>query len=409
MNWLLFPSIAAFFPFSIVALPPGEPAASAATVRVVRVLVGKQVSRLRVRCDHGLYVSGSTDVMLAAQPASTWVQVSAGQSGGLYLGDIKEVADELTIRDVAGGPITVSLSVDDGWGVEHQYPGSIRVIRRDAGVLDVLNEVEVELYVACVVAEEVWPTFAREAYRAQAIAARSFVLYQMQRRRHSSFDVIATQGAQVYKGLRTGTAARRATQASRDTSGIVLTWRDQDEVKLFSAYYSAVCGGMSQSAAIFGEADAVKPLLGGVACDYCKIAPGDTYRWGPVQVSYSELQSRLSSSNPSLAFNGPIRGVKVIEQTDAGRAVRVRIIFSNDETHDMLAEQFRLAIGGNRIKSTHFQLRSRDHHLVFDGGRGFGHGLGLCQWGAQGQALAGREAGEILRSYYPGAKLTRVY
>jgi stage II sporulation protein D len=75
----------------------------------------------------------------------------------------------------------------------------------------------------------------------------------------------------------------------------------------------------------------------------------------------------------------------------------------------MTAERFRLIVDPNRILSTDFQLSVRNGIATFDHGKGFGHGLGLCQWGMQGQALAGRPAGEILRYYYPGATITRVY
>ena len=75
----------------------------------------------------------------------------------------------------------------------------------------------------------------------------------------------------------------------------------------------------------------------------------------------------------------------------------------------MLAERFRLAVGSMVVKSTDFGVRVIDGQVVFEHGRGFGHGLGLCQWGMQGQALAGKRAGEIVRFYYPGSRLTRVY
>jgi stage II sporulation protein D len=62
-----------------------------------------------------------------------------------------------------------------------------------------------------------------------------------------------------------------------------------------------------------------------------------------------------------------------------------------------------------RIRSTHFRVRIEGQEMIFEDGRGFGHGLGLCQWGMEGQAREGRTAGQILRYYYPGAQLTRAY
>ena len=82
---------------------------------------------------------------------------------------------------------------------------------------------------------------------------------------------------------------------------------------------------------------------------------------------------------------------------------------SGGESVDVLGERFRLALGGALIKSTDCTIRISDGAVIFENGRGFGHGLGLCQWGAQGRALNGWSAGRILRHYYPEAKLTRVY
>ena len=166
---------------------------------------------------------------------------------------------------------------------------------------------------------------------------------------------------------------------------------------------------MSQSAAIFGKGDEVPPLQGGVTCDYCKIAPDETYRWGCVRLSCDDVVSRLVSRYPKLVSLGGIRAIDAIERTPAGRPVRLRITGSNGTTHDILAERFRLAMGSREVRSTDCDVRVAKDEVIFENGRGFGHGLGLCQWGAQGQALAGKQAGEILRYYYPGSRLTRVY
>jgi len=298
---------------------------------------------------------------------------------------------------------------NDDWSPGNRYPGTLRVILRENGHLDVINAVDVERYVACVVANEVWPTFETEAYRAQAIASRTFVLYQMRRRNTAVFDVVATQSSQVYRGIRTDGTGRRANEAARYTQGIVLTYREGSEDRLFCAYYSAACGGMSQSAAIFGPENDIGPLSGGVRCDYCKIAPGKTYRWGPVRLTKQEVRSRLVAAYPKLTLPGRIRDITVIERTPSDRPVLLQITGAGGKHIDMLAERFRLAMGGSEIRSTDFSLRVTEQHVIFEDGHGFGHGLGLCQWGMQGQALEGKRAGEILRYYYPGSKLTRAY
>jgi stage II sporulation protein D len=190
---------------------------------------------------------------------------------------------------------------------------------------------------------------------------------------------------------------------------MVLTWDGDGVERLFCAYYSAVCGGVSQSASLFGAEGDIAPLAGGVACDYCSIAPGDTYRWGTVKLSRQEIGRRLTARYPDRFAPGAVRRVEVIERDRWGRVLRLRIVDAAGAEHEMLAERFRLAIGADDVRSTHFSVRSSGASTVFVEGRGFGHGLGACQWGLEGQARQGRRAGEMLRYYFPGATLTRVY
>jgi stage II sporulation protein D len=389
---------------------PDRPATDAALVpRDVRVLIASGVSRARLRTEGALAAHGNGPASEATFSAGDWITAEGEAGGGVRFGPTLRSTDEITLEPRGADFTTVSLQVDGGWSPETQYPGRFRLLARGDGQLDLVNLVDVERYVACVVANEVWPTFETEAYRAQAIAARTFVLYQMSRRQSAAFDVVATQRSQVYRGIRTDQPGRRAAEAGRYTRGIVLTWSDGSTDRLFCTYYSAACGGMSQPAAIFGPENDIPPLSGGVRCDYCRIAPGDTYRWGPVRLRKEEVLSRLVASYPNLTSLGDIQEITVSERTSSGRPVRLRITGSTGESHDILAERFRLAIGGQEIRSTDCRIRVTRRDVIFDKGRGFGHGLGLCQWGMQGQAEAGKRAGEILRYYYPGAKLTRVY
>lgn len=388
--------------------PPRDPSPA---VRDVRVLIASGVERIRLRTDGMLSAVDDKNVALHTQTSHDWIIVSSNESGLIRFGDTLLPSPDVVLRPKPPGLTTVSVPRDGDWSPDQPYPGTLRLLVRKDGLLNVINLVDVERYVGCVVANEVWPSFDTEAYRAQAIAARTFVLFHMKRRSDAAFDVTATQRSQVYRGVRTDSPGRRAAEAASETDGIVLTWRVGDEDRLFCTYYSAACGGMSQSAAMFGPDNDIIPLAGGVRCDYCKIAPGQTYRWGPVRIDKEHIRSRLVSAYPELASLGRIRSIKVLERTPGPghRPLRLRITGRGGESYDMLAERFRLAIDGSRILSTDFSLRVTRQEVIFENGRGRGHGLGLCQWGMQGQALNGKQAGEILRFYYPGSRLTRVY
>ncbi len=377
--------------------------------RDVRVLVASDVPRVRLRAEEEMSLVDNQGRSLSTLDPHEWIVGTPSPSGGLHLGEFSWAASSIKARAIRNGPITFSVNHDGEWSPGDRYPGELGVTVSETGRLDVVNTVDIETYVACVVASEVWPTFETEVYRAQAIAARTYVLYQMTRRSDAAFDVAATQSSQVYRGIRAGGPGRRAAEATRYSRGIVCTWRDRGEDRVFTTYYSAACGGMSQSAAIFGAENDIEPLAGGVACEYCKDAPGDTYRWGPVPFSLNEVRSRLVARYPELASLGAIEGIEVIERTAHGRPLTLRISGTTGESHDLLAERLRLAVGGDVIRSTDCTIRVTRRSVIFEDGRGYGHGLGLCQWGMQGQALLGKQAGEILRYYYPGSKLTRAY
>ncbi len=400
-------------PFLLSYVAPASPANSQrprrAPVRPVRVLVASNVSRIGISADSSLSVSADTGLSLILDAEDDDLVISQGPKGRLLVDDQPCTAARLLARAEPPSPVVLSVHDGDGWSDGVRYPGQLSVVVRDDGRLDVINLVDVETYVGCVVAGEVWPTFHTEAYRAQAIASRTFVLFQMIQRNEAPFDVTATQNSQVYRGIRTDKPGRRGAEAAEYTRGIVLTWRDNGTDRLFCTFYSAACGGLSQSAAIFGPSNDIPPLAGNVRCDYCKIAPGKTYRWGPVRLKKSELRDRLVSSYPDLASLGHIQSVTVTERTSTGRPMTLRITGSGGDSYDMLAERFRLAIGGSLIRSTDFKLRNTKRELIFEDGRGFGHGLGLCQWGMQGQALEGKHSAAILRYYYPGAQLMRAY
>jgi len=376
-------------------------------IRDVRVLLASDAPRVRLRADGPLTLfEGPTP---RAAGGFTGDGVIAWHDGGVVrIAGASWSAPRVTARPSDGDAVRVSLERDGQWSAEVAYPGAIHLSVDDAG-LEVVNELDLDRYVACVVANEVWPTFETEAFRAQAIVARTFVLYHMSRRSNAPYDVSATQGSQVYRGVRGDAVGRRAAEAAEYTRGIVLTWRDHDEDRLFCTYYSAACGGASQSAALLGPEGDAAPLRGGVRCDYCKIAPGDTYRWGPVRLKADELLSRLLERYPELAALGRITDIAPLEQTPSGRLISLRITGSSGTTHDILAERFRLAVGPTVVRSTDCRILVSGDEVIFENGKGYGHGLGLCQWGMQGLAQSGKPAAEILRFYYPGSKLTRVY
>jgi len=377
-------------------------------VRPVRVRLSSGTPALRIQSDAPIRLIEGNGAERAILAPDSNHECTAAETG-IHLDESPDLLPSMRLETRDARPLNVTLSREEGWLGPFEYPGSIELRFTTPGQMEVINLVDVESYVASVTAGEVWPSFHVESFRAQAICARTYVLYQMMRRAGDRFDVSDTAAAQVYQGIRRDKAGNDARDAAAYTRGLVCTWSADAAPRLLSTYYSAACGGQTQSAAIFGPDDDIPPLRGGVTCDECKIAPGETYRWPPVRLSRGDVFQRLVERYPEMKPWGGLAAIEIDQAAPSGRATHLRLLGPAGQKEVMLAERFRLAIGSMTLRSTHFSIRLDGNEFVFENGRGFGHGIGLCQWGMEGRARAGMKAGDILQHYYPGSRLQRVY
>jgi stage II sporulation protein D len=244
-----------------------------------------------------------------------------------------------------------------------------------------------EDYLLGVVGGEMPPSWEMEALKAQAVAART---YAASRRREAAargadFDVWDDTRSQVYAGMPGGAYASRIEEAVRSTAGEVLVWNGE----LLTAYFHSTCGGHTESAArVFGVASC-EPLSG-VGCTTC----GDStaFEW-EAAVEAADLEEALGV--------GPLKSIRGLDPGPSGRCLRVEV---QGETgrREMKGSALRAAVGYGILRSTAFEAEVADGEIRFRG-RGFGHGVGLCQWGARGMAKTGATYIEILNHYYPGA------
>lgn len=276
--------------------------------------------------------------------------------------------------------------------------------RRFRGIIDVykdpktqtlyaVNHLDVEVYLYGVLHHEVAHWWPMEALKAQAVAARTYALYQASVSKPFDFDLKSGTASQVYGG---STVERFRTKRAVDqTRGRVLTWQG----KLFPAYFHATCAGLTARASELWNID-LPPLKGGVACDYCRLSPH--YRWH-AKVPLSQIEERMIAGGRPV---GRVLKIEPITQTPSSRIGTLRIAGTAGETI-MAAKDFRVWVGGERIRSTFFHVKVHDDTAEFQG-EGWGHGVGLCQWGTLGQALLNRSCDTILKFYYPGAEIENV-
>jgi stage II sporulation protein D len=254
----------------------------------------------------------------------------------------------------------------------------------------VVNAVDLEDYVAAVVASEVPHSWPEEALRAQAVAARTFAVAQkVAQGKGARAHLGASVLDQVYKGA--AHPAKSALQAARATAGEVLTYGAAP----IAAYFSASCGGVSESPAAAFKVDA--PYLEGGTDDDVEEKPA----W-KVRIPAAELAVAL---RPRVGQGA--HAVEVVSRTGSGRAGSVRIE-TRSGAKTIAAIELRQLLGYTRLPSLLFDVEMEGDTAVFRG-RGSGHGVGLCQYGARARALRGESYRRILAHYYPGAEIRRMY
>ncbi len=303
-----------------------------------------------------------------------------------------------------GEPVTVTVGDE-----RRQYSGTLTFYRDPDGGGAVVNRLDVEEYLVSVVASEAPATFHPEALRAQAIVSRTYAWYRKRTAPEGRrFDLTATEGSQVYSGVIGGRARQRAAAAVEYTRGIVCTWMSPQGERIFCSYFSSRCGGHTQAAGPVKHEATIPPLAGGVKCAYCAES---SYTWKPFSVSKKSVTESLRAKYPRFKTIGQIEDIQVIDQTAQGRPVRLRLVDGKGNSIALEAEDLRLTVDptGRLLRSTFCKVQAEPTRFVFSAGKGFGHGLGLCQYGANGLAEAGANATYILKYYYPQSRLKRAY
>jgi stage II sporulation protein D len=272
------------------------------------------------------------------------------------------------------------------------YRGWVEVRRKKNGLLLVINELDIEEYLKSVVASEIPSDWKFEALKAQAVAARTYALYQKKSSANRPYHILSTVDSQVYSG--NGGEQPQAIRAVRETRGVVITYHGA----IIPAFYHSSCGGHTENAAELWGID--EPYLKGVDCDCQEISK---YGLWEKRVPLSEVLRAVRKLGYRLH---DIADVGIGDITPAGRVKEVVIIHQGGKLF-VPAEDLRAALGNTQIPSVFFELERSDREAVFSG-RGRGHGVGLCQWGAEEMALRGYDYQAILGHYYPGTKLTKI-
>jgi len=360
----------------------------------IRVLLAADVLRLDIRADSSLWVE---DAKGRGQALRAPVQVEAAGVGFLLNG-ARISMEQLTLHGGEQGltltfprlvrkPNGEAVSSGDS-GTEISVSGVVHLVRRGKGFL-VINRVDIEEYVKGVVPAEVSSTWHPEMLKAQAVAARTYALYQQMLSATREYDVAATVQDQVYRGKQGVDAG--ILRAVEDTRGLVVTYQD---APIYAAFSSTAAGLTEDAMNVWSKE---YPYLKGVECPFDLMSP--YYQWKS-SFKIDTLEQNLRQQGFSV---GTIATITPLSFSRGGRVANLRILHSGGELL-LRGEELRKAVGYTIIPSTQFAIESIGRDVVLSG-FGAGHAVGMCQWGAKELAELGYPFSTILRYYYPGTEL----
>ncbi len=308
------------------------------------------------------------------------------ENGNVWL---QAVGDRIAWGRTKVFPSPVDVLAPGGLSLEgRRLPGRIRIVARK-GEIRVVAVVPLEEYVAAVLSREAAPSFLPEALSAQAVAVRTYTLSAMASPRDPDYDVVAGVEDQVFEGVEDIDAQfRLATEATR---GEVLLYRG----RLARTVYHSTCGGRTENAKDVWGTDF--PYLRSVYCEDCRKSPA--WRW-EYRMSLAEGKRIARALGVPASYDFRI---DVADRTPTGRARNVRLT-SGGGMRVIKASRVRQAAGYAKVKSLWMEIDPVGDGWRFTG-NGYGHGVGMCQWGTNGMAQWGAGYRKILARYYP---MTRV-
>lgn len=298
---------------------------------------------------------------------------------------------------------------------EESFRGSIILAKGRSGTFFVINYCTMEDYLRGVVPLEIGKRKVEEieAVKAQAVAARTYTYKKMLANAGLPFDLVATVADQVYGGVTVEYPL--SDRAIQMTKGMVLAHGDS----LIFAYYHSTCGGVTANIRDVWNKGPAPYLCSVKDVDekgeaYCSISKYFTWQESWKTSTLASILWRYTDKNSKNHFpiKGRIKNITVAERFPCGRISVCRVVTQNG-IYEYGGDNIRFTFRRNMkeypiLRSSHFEVINVDPNKVLIRGRGYGHGVGMCQMGAIGRARAGQSFGEILDAYYIGSYIATV-
>lgn len=273
------------------------------------------------------------------------------------------------------------------------YKGEVVILRDRNKKLLAINYLKLSDYLKGVLYNEVSHWWPMEALKAQAIAARTFAIYNCIQNQDKEYDVTSTVASQVYRG--SNSERFRTNLAINSTVNKVLIYKGE----IIPSFYHACSGGYTEDSQNVWGIDL--PVLNGVVDNFSKNSP--YFNWN-IEISSFDITKKFQDSGYNI---GKILNISIINRSSSGRIKNMYIIGAE---RDILitGEKFRKIMGYSVIKSTNFKIKEKGGNYIFKG-HGWGHGVGMSQWGAYYMARQGYNYEQILKYYYPGVEIQTLH
>jgi len=325
--------------------------------------------------------------------------------------------------------------------VKHRaFRGNLEFRGNDYGKMTIVNETPLEKYIESIMASELKADFPVEALKALAITIRSNAMAGLNIRHYNDpYDLCVNYHCQIYSGV--SRVSKNVTQAVQDTMGMVL----MNKNKIFNSDHTLICGGCTEEPCILDseimqsldtnvfdeesdhneklfedlkKEESVKKWIDSQPDVYCNLSRKydanylvKDFRW---EVTYSrqELEEIISEKQGKMI--GTLYDILPRKRKFSGRLIEIEIIASNRNLMIAGEQNIRTCLTRDILNSSCFYV---EKELDVDGipfsftirGAGVGHGVGLCQAGSVAMAINGLLAEDILRHYFKGTKIKKVY
>ena len=385
-------------------VPRGSRNASDRTVRVGLVTSGTPM--LTATGDWQLYAADAQRLVARVPAGETWrIERNGSRLRGVGTDGIASAWQGGSLVARASGSALIAVN-------GKHYRGELLFVPGDSGIT-IVNRVRMDEYLRGVVPLEIGTKDDRdmEAVKAQAVTARSYAYVHVGGATARPYDVSASVSDQLYGGADAETAVSNAAVSA--TRGLVL----QYDGRVVNAPYHSACGGSTAAAEEIWRTNGepylqrVSDQIPGTDRYYCDIAP--RFRWTRTldgEALRAALVRYLATYTATPGgYPGTPRDIQVDTRTPSGRVGTLKIA-TDRGNYVLRGNDIRYVLrapGGEILNSTSFNVQAttgRDGaitQLVLRG-TGYGHGVGMCQWGAIGRARAGQDFRTILRTYYPG-------